>query len=62
MSLKMYENIFPGVVADWRKRTPGKKLCSSVEMAEAVIFLAGDLSKGFTGTTINVDRGFNIVA
>lgn len=62
LSLKMYENIFPGVVADWRERTPGKKLCSSVEMAEAVIFLAGDLSKGFTGTTINVDRGFNIVA
>ncbi len=62
LSLKMYENIFPDVVTDWRKRTPGGKLCSSIEMAEAVIFLAGDLSKGFTGTTINVDRGFNIVA
>ncbi len=62
LSLKMYEAQFPDVVADWRKRTPGGKLCSSKEVAEAVIFLAGDLSKGFTGTTLKVNRGFDIVA
>lgn len=37
--------------------TPIKRLITSEEVADAVLFLASDRSSGITGTTINVDGG-----
>ncbi|MED5330795.1 MAG: enoyl-ACP reductase [Planctomycetota bacterium] len=43
-----------------KERSPLRRNTEPSEVADAVIFLLSDMSKGITGTTLHVDSGFNI--
>lgn len=54
---EMTANMEPKAVEEWRKAIPLKRGGSPVDVANACIFLASDLSAYITGQTLNVDGG-----
>lgn len=48
------------VVADVTRRTPLRKFASAQDVADAVLFFAGDHARMVTGQKINVDSGWSI--
>lgn len=48
------------VVADVTRRTPLRSFASAADVADAVLFLAGDQARMLTGQKLNVDGGWSI--
>ena len=47
-------------LAEVEARTPGGRYPTMSEVADAVLFLASDLSRGISGQSIVVDRGWSV--